>query len=263
MPAAAVKRLPKFVELLAKRYEVEGRKGELTDLREPFLLGAWWLLGQHAKRNGQVRAFEALRRAKGLTPGQLLDLPPEKLAGICQIAGPYEDARMKTLQAFADDVEDKCGHDFAKVFEKPAAEVRAFLEQKLRTPRAFADFLLMYTGAPIFALDPQIVRVATRLGFVRVKTEKPFEKIYKDVQKALEAETPKNTDALLRAHGLLHRLGGDLCLPVPHCGQCPLLKECPFAKKHPEFCAAPTVFAYRQALAEPANLEVQSPKSKV
>ena len=31
----ALKRLQQLVELLAKKYEVEGKKGELTELRDP------------------------------------------------------------------------------------------------------------------------------------------------------------------------------------------------------------------------------------
>src|SRR3954464_10499366 len=125
---AAAKRLQKIVDTLAKRYEVEGKKGELTELRDPFLLGAWYVLGQHSKRNGQARAYEALRRAKGINPGQLLDILPEKLATICQIAGPYEEPRAKDLYAYADQIEEKCGQEFGKLFKKPIADARKYLE---------------------------------------------------------------------------------------------------------------------------------------
>ena len=233
---AAGKRLQKVVEVLAKRHEVEGKKGELTELRDPFLLGAWYILGQHSKRNGQARAYEALRRAKGVTPGQLLDILPEKLATICQIAGPYEDARAKNLYAYADQIEEKCGQDFGKIFKKPINDARKYLEGELGKPRPFTDFLLMYTGFPIFAVDLRIARVASRLGFGKMKNEKELdEKSYKDIQKALEAEAPKGDfDALIRVHGLLHRHGADLCHTVnPHCEPCPLQKECLYLKKHP------------------------------
>ncbi len=248
MPTA--QRLPKLVELVAKKYEVDGKKGELTDIRDPFLLGTWMILGEHAKKNGQIRAHEALRRAKGITPGQLLDILPEKLNSVCQQAGPYEDARSKKLYQYADDIEDKCGKEFGKLFIKPIPEARTFLEIDLRLGRPFADFLLMYTGAPVFALDGKILRVASRLGYTKIKPEKDFDKAYKDVQKTFEAESPKkDNDFLLRAHGLLHRLGTDVCTAVlPHCPHCPLLKECPYPKKHPEVFEA-------QAAADAAKAE--------
>jgi endonuclease III related protein len=248
MPAG--KRLQKLVEALAKRFEVEDRKGELTDLRDPFLLGAWYILGQHAKRNGQVRAFDALRRAKGLTPGKLLDIPPEKMASICQLAGPYEDARARELQAFADDIEDKCGQDFAKVFKKPLPDARNFLERVLRKPRLFADLLLMYSGFPVFALDAPALRAALRLGYGKSRTQKPFDKAYLELQAALRAEAPKNAEWMIRAHGLLHRLGVEICQPVPRCLQCPLVKDCPYPKKHPELLAPP-VFERRETTFQP------------
>ena len=239
-----VKRLQKLVALLLPRYEADDSKAELTDLRDPFLLGAWYILGQHSRRNGQARAFEALRRAKGTSPGHVLDLAPEKLATICQLAGPYEDARAKELHAFADDIEDKCGQDFAKLFEKPLAAVRAFLEGELKKPKPFVDFLLMYTGFPVLALDVPIMRLAQRLGYSRAKSDKPSDKLYKELQKALEAEVPKNSEWLIRAHGGLHRLGVEICQPVPRCLSCPLLKECPYPKKHPELLVPPVVTKY-------------------
>ena len=236
----ALKRLQQLVELLAKKYEVEGKKGELTELRDPFLVGTWLIIGEHSKKNGQMRAHEALRRAKGITPGQLLDIAPEKLNTICQQAGPYEDQRAKKLYQFADDIEDKCGKDFAKIFAKPINDARAFLEKDLRLGRPFTDFLLMYTGYPVFALDMRVLRVLARLGYTKLKPEKDFEKAYKDVQKNIEAEIPKkNPDWNIRAHGLLNRLGADICVAImPRCPLCPLLKECPYPKKHPEVFAA-------------------------
>jgi endonuclease III len=234
MPAG--KRLRKIVDVLAKRYEAEGGKCELTDLRDPFLLGAWHILGQHAKRNGQPRAFEALRRAKGTTPGSLLDLAPDKLATICQTAGPYEDARAKELYAFADAIEEKCGQDFGKVFKKPLADARKFLERDLGKSRAFADFLLLYGGAfPVFPVDARVVRAAQRMGLVKIKSEKcADDKTYKAVQRVLESEAPKNAGWLIRAHSVFCRLAMDTCYAtVPYCERCALRSECVFAKEHP------------------------------
>jgi endonuclease III len=248
----SVKRLQLLVELLAKKYENEEKKGELTDLRDPFLVGTWLILGEHAKKNGQQRSHEALRRAKGISPGQLLDIAPDKLNSIAQQAGPYEDARAKRLYQFADDIEDKCGQGFLKIFEKPLPEARSFLEKELRLSRPFADYLLMCAGYPVFALDAKVVRVAARLGYTKVKYEKDFDKAYKEIQKALEAEAPKkDTNWLVRAHGLLHRLGNDICVSgMPHCPVCPLQKECPYPKKHPE-----VYVAHEAAMAEKAKHE--------
>jgi endonuclease III len=228
------KRLPKLLEALAKRYEAEGKKAELTELRDPFTVGAWFILGQHAKRNGQARAYEALRRAKGITPGQLLSITPEKLHTVCQTAGPYEDKRSKDLYAYADRIEEKCGQDFSKIF-KSEKDARKFMEEELHQSRDFIDMMLLYGGKfPIFPVDTRIARVASRLGFGKVKNEKaPDEKAVKEIQKALEAETGKVLDDIIRAHGLLFRHGGDVCTPVPACDVCPLLKDCPYGKAHP------------------------------
>jgi endonuclease III len=245
------KRLQTLVELLAKKYETEGRKGELTDLRDPFHVGCWLILGEHSKKNGQQRSYEALRRAKGITPGQLLDILPEKLNSICQQAGPYEDARAKRLYQFADDIEDKCGQNFAKIFEKPVKDARAFLEKELRLSLPFAEYLLMSAGYPLFALDAKIVRAAARLGYTKVKFEKDFEKGYRDVQKNFEPEAvKKNPEWTIRAFGLLHRLGNDLCIAAtPRCPSCPLAKECPYPKKHPEVFNVPEPTGYGKVAA--------------
>lgn len=233
MPAG--KRLQKIVDLLAKRYEVEGKKSELTELRDPFAVGAWFILGVHSKRNGQARAYEALRRAKGHSPGQLLDILPEKLTTICQLAGPYDDARAKDLYAYADEIEEKCGQDFAKIFKGPVADARKFLEGDLRRSRPFTDFVLMAGGGfPVFAVDQHIARVASRLGYGKMKSEKEFDKSYKDIQKALEADAQKDTEWLMRANGVLHRHGVDVChVKQPSCDQCPVSEECQYLKKNP------------------------------
>ena len=234
------KRFQKLVELLAKRFENEEKKGQLTDLRDPFLVGAWLILGEHSKKNGQTRAYEALRRAKGVSPGQLLDILPEKLQSVAQQAGPYEDARAKRLYQFADDIEDKCGTDFAKIFTKPIKDARQFLEKELKLSRAMADYMLMCAGYPVLALDARAVRATSRLGYTKLKPEKDFNKAYLDLQKTLEAELPKkNPEWNIRAHGLLNRLGAEICRSgIPNCPSCPLLKECPYPKKHPEVYAA-------------------------
>ncbi|MCY3020671.1 MAG: hypothetical protein NTW87_16765 [Planctomycetota bacterium] len=240
MPAG--KRLQKIIEILAPRYEAEGKKAELTDLRDPFMLGAWYILGQHAKRNGQARAYDALRRAKGTTPGMLLDIAPEKLATICQTAGPYEDARGKDLYAYADSIEERCGQDFSKVFKKPLAEARRFVENDLKKPRVFADFLLLYGGGSlVFPVETRVARVAARLGFAKLKSEKELdERSYKAIQKALEAQAPRNAEGMIRAHSLLYRHGTDTChLTAPACAQCVLIAECQYVKKHPPEVKAP------------------------
>jgi endonuclease III len=230
------KRLQKIVEILAKRYEVDGRKVELTDLRDPFQLGAWRILGRRSKRNGQARAYDALRRAKGLSPGALLDIAPEKLASVCEAAGPYEDARATELYQYADTIEEKWGQDFGKLFKKPAAEVHKFLENELRQPRDFTDLLLLYgAGQLVFPVEARVARVAARLGFVKLSQEKELdEKTYKAIQKKLESETPRNRDGMVRTHSVLYRHGTDLChATAPACAQCPLQAECQYLKKHP------------------------------
>ena len=232
---AAVKRLQKIAETLAMRYEVDGKKAELTDLRDPFLLGAWYILGQHAKKNGQFRAYEALRRAKGLTPGKLLDILPEKLTTICQLAGPYDDARAKNLYAFADEIEEKCGQDFAKIFKKPLKDIRKVLESDLKKSRQFCDLLLMYAGGfSIFALDARVARVSSRLGYGKMSSESDFEIAYVEIQNALQLESPKDSEWMIRTHGLLHRHGMEICHNnQPACDQCVLSKDCPYFKKNP------------------------------
>ena len=217
------KRLQTLIELLAKKYETEGRKGELTDLRDPFQVGCWQILGEHSKKNGQQRSYEALRRAKGITPGQLLDSLPEKLNSIAQQAGPYEDARAKRLYQFADDIEDKCGQNFAKIFEKPLKDARAFLEKRTAADTAaFAGshLLMSAAGYPVFALDFKIVRAAARLGYTKVQIRgRISRRPTGDVQKNFEPElVKKDPEWSIRAFGLLHRLGHDLCIAgVPRC----------------------------------------------
>ena len=228
-------RLQKIVEILIARYEVDGKKAELTNLSDPFQLGAWYILGQHAKHNNQARAYDLLRRAKGVTPGQLLSITEEKLTRIAKLAGPYEDDCAKELYAFADRIEEKCGQDFSKMFESQTGASK-FLKTELNKTQSFVDFMLLYGGRfQVFPLDNRIARVVTRLGFGKMQSaEELTEKSYRDLQKILEAESIKNADWLIRAHSVLRRHGADICRAAcPACDQCPLINECLYVKKHP------------------------------
>jgi endonuclease-3 len=89
--------------------------------------------------------------------------------------------------------------------------------------------LLFAADHPLLPVDARVSRVARRLGYGEELPD--FKKTTRAVQAAIAPELPQETDACRRAYILLSHHGAATCTESdPHCGVCPLLKECPEGK---------------------------------
>ena len=109
-------------------------------------------------------------------------------------------------------------HDMGKV------EARAFFE-KLEDVRPFVAAVMARdcTGAHAFPVDADVARALGRLGILDPSSQSEAQ-----MQALLERAVKANR--AYEVHGLIKRLGEDLCLVgVPLCAECPLNPMCPSA----------------------------------
>jgi endonuclease-3 len=79
-------------------------------------------------------------------------------------------------------------------------------------------------------MDSNALRVLVRIGFA--SEHRNYSTTYKNVQRALVPQLPKDCKAMIRAYQLLRQHGQERCKRnSPLCGQCPLRPDCKFFKE--------------------------------
>ena len=85
--------------------------------------------------------------------------------------------------------------------------------------------LLFAADHPVLPVDARVSRVARRLGYG--DTEADFARTARSIRRALSAELPGTLEAYRRAFIYLDHHGAATCTESdPHCGICPLLRDC-------------------------------------
>jgi endonuclease III len=227
-------RFEKLVDLMKAAYvEVE----LLPTNNDPFALICWFVVGRRSKHRGRERAFEALRRAKGLTPGGLLSVTPEKLKQVCSQAGPYDDERAEELLHLADAVEEKCGADFAATLKKNKGPAFVkLLTEEMSLARDVADFARLFILAEVaWPLTPRARRILTRLGYrpeTAASNGDPLQArncAYDSIIAQVSAEWIDDPEWLKSAYILFQKHGEDVCYTAnPACDRCVLKTECAY-----------------------------------
>ena len=89
------------------------------------------------------------------------------------------------------------------------------------------DRIDLFTGSrPVLALDANVLRVLTRLGYAT--PARSYAASYRQAQAAASAQLPATVPALQRAHQLLRRHGQLTCRRKdPGCPTCALAASCP------------------------------------
>jgi A/G-specific adenine glycosylase len=84
----------------------------------------------------------------------------------------------------------------------------------------------LFTGTrAVLALDSNALRVLYRLGYGEQASS--YDRLYRQVQEAAQAELPDEITARQRAHQLLRRHGQTVCTRTsPACPECPLQATC-------------------------------------
>lgn len=211
----------RIITLLERAYGVPKRRKRSNPLEELIFT----LLSQNTSDRNRDKAWEAMkgsfptwqgvvrtgeaRLARAIRPGGLSRIKAGRIIGILrEIKGRYGRYDLGFLRRLPRDQARKALLSFNGVGPKTAACV-----------------LLFSCGLPAFPVDTHIHRVTMRLGLIPPKTTR--EKAH-DI---LERMVPEHT--YYSFHINLIRHGRTICKArAPRCGECILLRMCPYGKKH-------------------------------
>jgi endonuclease-3 len=123
------------------------------------------------------------------------------------------------LRAIGDD-------DLAWLETAPLEEARRYLCELPGVGRKTAACVLLFSyGRPDVPVDTHVYRVGTRLGLFRAGA--PLEEAHDEMLRLARGADP------YEAHVSLIRHGRRTCVArTPHCGECPLRRMCPYARRH-------------------------------
>ena len=193
--------------------------------RDPFMLFVWEVLSVHSTPSKRDAALAALKRIRALTPDAMWRAPPKKLEESVALAGPYLENRLNALRTGVELF--RRSPELSKVLAGPPAAARRALRPFPQLGETGAHRMLLFAaGHPILPVDARINRVGRRLGYGKAAAD--FKKQARSIQTAMSSELPDSAEAYRRAFLYLSHHGGATCTAAdPHCGVCPLLKDCP------------------------------------
>ena len=179
------------------------------------------------------KGFDALREHVGIEPRKILAASDKELAQIMRLGGIMPESRATRLKEIADMVLEEFGGDLDAVLKRPLPDAKKSLKLFPTIGDPGAEKILLFTGtAPIPAVPSAFVQVLQRLGFG--EESKNYAAGYRSARQAIEAGVPLQCAPLQRAYLLIQRHGRELCKRSrPMCRSCPLMPDCPYARKLP------------------------------
>ncbi|HEY3997894.1 MAG TPA: hypothetical protein VGO93_03455 [Candidatus Xenobia bacterium] len=165
-----------------------------------------------------TRRDDIMRGFPNLSPDGLLSTPFETLLQLAARGGMRPQARIDHWLEIATLARDL-----------PAQPTRRDLKRFPGIGDPGVDKLLLFTGRqPILALDSNALRVLLRLGYG--EEDKNYPATYRSVQKAAQAELPRDCPTLTSASLVLRRHGQSLCRRTsPQCALCPVTALCAYS----------------------------------
>ena len=220
------------MQLAAARSEVEPA-GTLRQFYETLFehLGpqGWWpartrlevilgaILVQNTSWKNAALAIKRLREAGLLKLARLQLASPPRLEACVRPAGFYRQ-KAAAIRGFLDWLERSSEGSLARLFARPAAEVRRELLRIKGLGPETVDAILLYAGRqPFFVADAYTRRILSRHGFV------PPAAGYDAVQEYLHRFLPSDPSLFNEFHALLVEAGKRFCKRrEPNCDACPL-----------------------------------------
>lgn len=183
------------------------------------------ILTQNTSWRGAAAALANLRAAGVLTPGAILDLPPDVLGELVRPSGHFN-VKARKLHAFCEAVLVDGGGSLDALFEGETDEVRQRLLGIWGIGPETADAMTLYAARrPTFVVDAYAYRIFERLG------SPPGPRKYDVYRSFLLDRLGPDVAFLNEWHALLVRHGQHVCLKTrPKCVECPLLARCDFGR---------------------------------
>jgi len=171
-------------------------------------------------------AWQALRRLPALTPDAMFRASKDDLKAAIDGLGAFEE-RLEALRAGS-------GHfrrhrDLPEVVAGPLGRaVRALADVPHLTPSARLRALVCAGGHAVAAADDAVARVVTRYAGLVARPGAPRRR---RARHYLAAALPRDAHSIGAALVLLGHHAAHACLEhAPHCGVCPLSRECVSAR---------------------------------
>jgi len=182
-----------------------------TPPADAFALFVWDVLSFQTTPQKRDIAFAALKRHRALTPDAMSKAAPKNLEDCLRLAGAYFEQRLRALRAAI--VVFQRHPDLPSALKGPLPVALDALTLLPRMDDGGADRMLLFAGGHrVLPLDTGTARVATRLGY-----DGP-----PDVELPHRVDVYRRVATYLSHHALATCTDAD-----PHCGVCPLLRDCP------------------------------------
>jgi endonuclease III len=197
--------------------------------REAFALFVWEVLSPHSTARKRDAAISALTKIPALTPDAMHRAPLKKLEAAVALAGPYAAMRMRALRTGVDHF--RRSPDLTARMRGPLPAARRALKGLPQMGEGGAYRMLLFAAAhPVLPVDARVSRAARRLGYGALQRD--FTATARAVRDAVSRELPADVAAYRRAYLYLSHHGAASCTEAaPHCGVCPVLRDCPEGKR--------------------------------
>ncbi len=209
----AARTLHQYYETLFARLGPQGWWPARTRLE--VILGA--ILVQNTSWTNAALAIKRLREAGLLNVARLQTASRARLETCVRPAGFYRQ-KAGAIRNFLDWLECSCQGSLARLFARPAAEIRQDLLRVKGLGPETVDAILLYAGRqPFFVADAYTRRIMARHELV------PPQASYAEVQDFLHRHLPGDSALFSEYHALLVEVGKRFCKrQVPDCAACPL-----------------------------------------
>ncbi len=184
------------------------------------------ILSQATNDQNCERAFISLR-AKFPTWEDVLNAPVEKIADAIRSGGLANQKAARIRQLLREIKEDSGALDLNWMHDAAPEKCRAYLSKFHGVgPKTVACVLLFFLDKPAFPVDTHVLRIATRLGWLRAQASAD------EAHRILEVAVPDDCKLDLHINLIAH--GRALCRADgnggPQCGACPIKQLCAHGK---------------------------------
>lgn len=219
-----------FPELLDRLESFHGAQQPCWPV-DPYEFLIWWHCGYPASDAACTRGWEALRRNFGVDPAKILAAPLSKLTEALKGSGMFPEVRAAYLKEIAQRVQSEFGGDLHAALVAMGNKARKALKSFHSIADPGADRILLFARiAPMAAVPSNCTQVLVRIR--NGSDSGTYAASYRDAQRAIEAEAPRQFHARTRAYLLLKEHGQTLCKRTnPKCGECPVRDACAYASR--------------------------------
>jgi endonuclease-3 len=212
---------------MARLQKAHGRPGPPVS-SDPFELILWENVAYLASDAERARAFTALRKRIGTTPGAISAAPGDELLAVTRQGRGFAAQCVEKLRRADQIALTSFQGNLKNVLRLPFAQAKKALQKFPGIGEPGAEKILLFAGAyPVLALDSNGLRVLRRLGFAEERNN--YGATYRAAQEAVQDEIRGDVGWLTVAHQLLRRHGQELCKTNrPLCHACPLTDFCRF-----------------------------------